>query len=99
MTDVCRGTWVLSGNCVILDQGFVDNNYSIDLDNIKKGMKFGIMWKENGNLHFYKDGINKGIAATDVPSGNLMCFLKNLSIRQSLHKQSLHETQIELTLA
>ncbi|XP_057296500.1 neuralized-like protein 4 isoform X2 [Hydractinia symbiolongicarpus] len=69
MTDLDRDTWMLSGCSVIHSQAFLESNYPIDMDEIKLGMKLGMFWKGNGELHFMVNGVDKGVAATNVPAG------------------------------
>lgn len=71
MTDLDRDTWMLSGCSVIHSQAFLESNYPIDLDEIESGMKLGMFWKGNGELHFMVNGVDKGVAATNVPAGKV----------------------------
>ena len=72
MTDLEHSTWLLSGNNVLRNQMFVKSNYPIDLDDIKPGMRLGLKWRANGDLSFYQNGKDEGVAVTDVPSGLLV---------------------------
>lgn len=35
---------------------------------MQEGDRIGLMRKNNGNLHFFINGLNQGVAATGVPS-------------------------------
>lgn len=47
-------------------QSIIDD-YGQSLDRLKVGDRVGVLRKENGDLHFYVNGIDQGVAATDVP--------------------------------
>ncbi len=38
-----------------------------NLDQLSEGDRIGLMRKVNGNLHFYINGLDQGVAATKVP--------------------------------
>lgn len=46
-------------------QSIIDD-YGQSLDRLKVGDRVGVLRKENGDLHFYVNGIDQGVAATDV---------------------------------
>ncbi len=66
-------------------QSIIDD-YGQSLDRLKVGDRVGVLRKENGDLHFYVNGIDQGVAATDVSDavyGVIDCNLPkyfNLSI-------------------
>lgn len=46
-------------------QSIIDD-YGQSLDRLKVGDRVGVLRKENADLHFYVNGIDQGVAATDV---------------------------------
>ena len=72
MTDLTSGAWILSGSAIMNRGETTLRSYMLDLDNITVGMKIGICRKQSGELHFYKDGVDQGVAATGLPKGKLM---------------------------
>lgn len=53
------------------DGAIVRNGYPLDLDSITIGTKIGMMRCSDGTLHFYRDGVDQGVACSDIPSGIL----------------------------
>lgn len=68
MTDLDHDTWVLSGCTVMKDGLAIKYNYELDLDKVKVGSVVGVMRQNNGDLHYFLDGVDQGIACTNVPS-------------------------------
>lgn len=69
MTNVRSGTWIMSG-CGIMHNGtVVIEQYGANLDRLQVGDKVGVVRKENGNLHFFVNGVDQGVAATHIPDG------------------------------
>ncbi|TRY73920.1 hypothetical protein TCAL_09119 [Tigriopus californicus] len=68
MTNQRSGTLMMSG-CGILTNGRgTRREYGeYNLDELKEGDRIGMMRKSNGNLHFYINGLDQGVAATKVP--------------------------------
>ena len=48
------------------------SGYSCDLDKLEEGSRLGVMRKSDGTLHFFVNGEDCGVAATSVPSGNIV---------------------------
>jgi neuralized-like protein 4 len=69
MTDITYDTWILSGSTVMKGGSLTLRDYTIDLDSIQPGNRIGVMRRENGDLHFYQDGKDVGLAVKDVPPG------------------------------
>ena len=69
MTDVTYDTWILSGSTVMKGGNSTLRDYGIDLDSIQPGHRIGVMRRQNGDLHFYLDGKDAGVAVKDVPPG------------------------------
>eukprot|EP00095_Tigriopus_kingsejongensis_P009407 maker-scaffold143_size313727-snap-gene-1.19 protein:Tk09407 transcript:maker-scaffold143_size313727-snap-gene-1.19-mRNA-1 annotation:"neuralized-like protein 4-like" len=68
MTNQRSGTMMMSG-CGILTNGRgTRREYGeFNLDELHVGDRIGMMRKSNGNLHFYINGLDQGVAATKVP--------------------------------
>ena len=68
MTNQKSGTMMMSG-CGILTNGKgTRREYGdFNLDELHEGDRIGMMRKANGNLHFYINGLDQGVAATRVP--------------------------------
>ena len=75
MTSVDHGTWMLSGASVMKDGSALRRDYPINLDQFQEGGRIGVMRKANGNLHFYWNGDDKGVAARKVPAGKKQFLL------------------------
>lgn len=56
------------GNRLIKNQNRVDI-YSYDLDDVREGDIIGIMKASDNTLHFYINGIDEGIAFSNLPQG------------------------------
>ncbi|GAB6019762.1 Neuralized-like protein 4 [Chamberlinius hualienensis] len=69
MTNVKSGTWMMTSNGVMHNGIVVLEDYSRSLDMISVGDHIGVCRKSNGALHFYLNGVDQGVAATNVPDG------------------------------
>ncbi|XP_013389395.1 neuralized-like protein 4 [Lingula anatina] len=58
--------WVWKGTDVLHDQK-TERKMDFNLNSAKIGDKFGVMRKEDGALHFFYNGRDMGMAATNVP--------------------------------
>ncbi|XP_072029261.1 uncharacterized protein [Amphiura filiformis] len=67
MTFVKSGTWMLSGESVLHNGTIIEDKYCQDLCKLKVGDRIGVLRRNNGNLHFFINGVDQGIAATLVP--------------------------------
>ena len=67
MTNQRSGTMMMSG-CGILTNGKgTRREYGdFNLDELSEGDRIGMMRKTNGNLHFYINGLDQGVAATRI---------------------------------
>lgn len=66
-------------------QSIIDD-YGQSLDRLKVGDRVGVLRKENGDLHFYVNGIDQGVA-TSVPDavyGVIDCKDKRMTLLQQL---------------
>jgi Neuralized len=61
--------YVCSGSSVMRDGSTINSNYRLDLDNLRMGSCVGVMRCSDRTLHYYLDGVDQGVACTDVPSG------------------------------
>ena len=73
MTDVTYDTWMLSGSTVMKGGSAILRGYGINLDVVVPGNRVGVMRTRNGDLHFYLDGHDGGVAVSDVPPGMYEC--------------------------
>ncbi|XP_066296523.1 neuralized-like protein 4 isoform X1 [Branchiostoma lanceolatum] len=69
MTDIDYDTWMLSGSAVMQDGSTIRNGYQLDLDTLTGGSRLGMMRTSNGEMHFFVNGVDQGVACTDVPPG------------------------------
>lgn len=67
MTNVRTGTWMMTGNGVMMNGITVVEQYGLSLDRLQAGDRVGVMRKEDGALHFFVNGIDQGPAAINVP--------------------------------
>ncbi|XP_063229643.1 neuralized-like protein 4 [Bacillus rossius redtenbacheri] len=68
MTNMRSGTTMMSG-CGILTNGKgTRREYGMyNLDELKEGDRIGMMRKLNGDLHYFINGLDQGVAATKIP--------------------------------
>lgn len=52
----------------------IKNGYRCDLDLIRTGFRIGVLRHTNGDLHFYLNGDDQGVACEHVPPGNTLAF-------------------------
>ncbi|XP_033763671.1 neuralized-like protein 4 [Pecten maximus] len=69
MTDIEYDTWILSGSAIMQDGSTIRNGYPLDLDIMSVGCRIGMMRCCDGTLHYYFNGMDKGVACSDVPPG------------------------------
>jgi len=69
MTDIDYDTWMLSGSAIMQDGSTIRNGYPLDLDTLVTGSRIGMMRAADGSLHYYLDGIDQGVACSDIPTG------------------------------
>ena len=51
------------------DGATIHNGYALDLDTITVGTRIGMMRCSDATLHFFRDGVDQGVACTDIPTG------------------------------
>ncbi|XP_059498589.1 neuralized-like protein 4 isoform X4 [Stegostoma tigrinum] len=67
MTDIDYDTWMLSGTAIMQDGNTMRNNYGCDLDSLTTGSRIGMMRSSNGDLHYYINGVDQGVACSGLP--------------------------------
>lgn len=63
-----------SGTAIMQDGNTMRNNYGCDLDTLTTGSRIGMMRTATGDLHYFINGLDQGVACTGLPPGN---FHKN----------------------
>lgn len=66
-TGLKNGSWIMSGRTILKDGSSFLEDYGQDLDELNSGERVGVQRKLNGNLHFFVNGVDMGLAATNVP--------------------------------
>lgn len=69
MTNVKSGTWIMTGSGIMHNGTTVIEQYGVNLDRLQVGDRVGVVRKESGNLHFFVNGVDQGVAAMNVPDG------------------------------
>ncbi len=52
------------------DGNTMRNNYGCDLDSLTTASRIGMMRTATGDLHYFINGLDQGVACTGLPSGN-----------------------------
>ncbi|XP_072315152.1 neuralized-like protein 4 isoform X4 [Eucyclogobius newberryi] len=68
MTDIDYDTWMLSGTAIMQDGNTMRNNYGCDLDSLTTASRIGMMRTATGDLHYYINGVDQGVACSGLPS-------------------------------
>ena len=58
-----------SGSAIMQDGSTIRNGYRLDLDTLSVGSRIGMMRCSDGTLHYYLDGMDQGVACTDISPG------------------------------
>lgn len=61
--------FVHSGTAIMQDGNTMRNNYGCDLDSLTTGSRIGMMRSASGNLHYYINGVDQGVACSGLPPG------------------------------
>ncbi|KAJ7313244.1 hypothetical protein JRQ81_004526 [Phrynocephalus forsythii] len=69
MTDIDYDTWMLSGTAIMQDGNTMRNNYGCDLDSLTTGSRIGMMRTVKGDLHYFINGVDQGVACSGLPPG------------------------------
>ncbi|XP_076270318.1 neuralized E3 ubiquitin protein ligase 4 isoform X2 [Rhynchophorus ferrugineus] len=67
MTNVRSGTWMMTGSGIMHNGTIIQEQYGVNLDRLQVGDRVGLVRKENGQLHFFVNGVDQGSAANNVP--------------------------------
>jgi neuralized-like protein 4 len=67
MTNVRSGTWMMTGNGVMMNGTTIIEQYGQNLDRLQVGDRVGVVRRDDGTLHFFVNGIDQGAAAEKVP--------------------------------
>ena len=68
LTDLSLPHWILSGSDLHSEESSPDTDYPLDLDSIPESSKVGLKLTSGGDLHFFIDGADMGIAASGLPT-------------------------------
>ncbi|XP_064296457.1 neuralized-like protein 4, partial [Phalacrocorax carbo] len=68
MTDIDYDTWMLSGTAIMQDGNTMRNNYGCDLDALGTGSRIGMMRSARGDLRYFIDGADQGVACSGLPA-------------------------------
>lgn len=66
MTNVRSGTWMMTGSGIMHNGTTVLEQYGVNLDRLQVSDRVGVVRKENGDLHFFVNSLDQGIAASNV---------------------------------
>ncbi|EDO39598.1 predicted protein [Nematostella vectensis] len=69
-TGLKNGYWIMSGMSVVKNGTAILDSYGTDLDELTEGDRVGVRRTGDGCLHFYVNGKDLGVAASEIP-GNL----------------------------
>lgn len=67
LTDLDYGVWMLSGSALMQDGTTLRNGYLLDLDVMTVSSRLGMMRHASGDLHFFFNGVDMGVAFTGLP--------------------------------
>ncbi|XP_029196603.2 neuralized-like protein 4 [Acropora millepora] len=66
-TGLKNGSWIMSGRTILKDGSSFLEDYGQDLDELNSGERVGVQRKLNGSLHFFVNGVDMGLAASNIP--------------------------------
>lgn len=58
-----------SGTAIMQDGNTMRNNYGCDLDSLTTGSRIGMMRTAKGDLHYFINGVDQGVACSGLPPG------------------------------
>lgn len=68
MTNLRNGTTMMSGSGILTNGKGTRREYGqFNLDELAEGDRIGMMRKANGNLHYFINGLDQGVAASRLP--------------------------------
>lgn len=84
-----------SGTAIMQDGNTMRNNYGCDLDSLTTGSRIGMMRTASGDLHYFINGVDQGLACTGLPPGNsqrrqFTCLYPALVLSSTIIIKSLH---------
>ena len=91
LTDFSLPYWILSGSDIHCEKSTPDSDYPLDLDSIPEGSKVGLRVTSDGNLHFFINGADMGVAASGLPmegEGFIIFFLPVCYLSSILYRAS-----------
>lgn len=68
-SSLCVLSLCYSGTAIMQDGNTMRNNYGCDLDSLGTGSRIGMMRSASGDLHYYINGVDQGVACTGLPPG------------------------------
>jgi len=69
MTNLRTGTSMMSGRGILANGKGIRREYgNFNLDDLKVGDRIGLIRKRNGDLHYYINGLDQGVAVSNLPS-------------------------------
>lgn len=57
----------MTGSGIMHNGTIIQEQYGVNLDRLQVGDRVGLVRKENGQLHFFVNGMDQGSAANNVP--------------------------------
>lgn len=58
---------MMTGSGIMHNGTIIQEQYGVNLDRLQVGDRVGLVRKENGQLHFFVNGVDQGSAASNVP--------------------------------
>ena len=79
LTAMAKPTWLFTSKMIVVHGSIVNEDYSSSnsLDDLREGDTVGVVRKATGDLHFFINGKDLGVAAKNVPAVSFS-DLKNL---------------------
>ncbi|XP_064459470.1 neuralized-like protein 4 isoform X2 [Ornithodoros turicata] len=101
ITNIRSGTWVMTGRTVMHNGTEIVNDYCRSLDSLEIGDRIGVMKTAEGDLHFYINGVDQGVAAHSIPSKVYgVLDLYGRAAQASIVESTAHDTNsLPVTLA
>ena len=60
--------WILSGSDLHCEDSAPESDYPLNLDAVPEGSKIGLNVTLDGDLHFFINGVDMGVAAAGLPT-------------------------------
>lgn len=68
-------SWILSGSDLYIEGMSSDTDYPLDLDALPQDSKVSIKVTSDGDLHFFVNRVDMGVAASGLPTEGFIYFL------------------------